>query len=109
MNETANLVIECPTKDGCIGYDDQCLNISTYQTSRLLEQSTASVVVDKCTFGYRGNLCSNCIDGWGKTKDKTQCFDCSKNPNIIVQLFFAILLTVGLIGVSVRSALQNIQ
>lgn len=60
-----------------------------------------------CAYGYHGNLCSNCIDGYGKTKDKKKCFDCANNPNIYVQLVFAILIVVGLIAFSTRSALKK--
>lgn len=86
LNPNADVTLECLSRESCLG-----------GTAR-----DGKVILNQCLFGYEGNLCANCIPGYGKTKFKGECLDCSVSASpyllVILAIFIAGLLII--IGVN---------
>jgi len=96
FNATADIIHTCLAA-GCLGYKEV--------DGRLLDEFEDQ----GCAEGYKGNLCNNCIDGYGKNSDKTECFDCDKNPNIWLQLTVVIIVTLVLVGNQVKQTNEGLE
>ena len=82
MNDTADIILECLTGDACQTNVDE-------RRRRILDDAdqVSGISFDllhSCKEGYKGNMCSNCEDGYGKTRDKSECFECDSEGSIYV-------------------------
>ena len=96
MNETADIVLECPCEQSCLG------NV-------VKGDDTTSVVLNPtgtCAEGYEGNLCSSCIQGWGKTGGmSSNCVDCKNTALSYLQLLFVLSFQVIVFVFGIRESM----
>lgn len=101
MNSTSDIILECPGKEACLGYDENGALIKG--ANRKLAIS-ATIEDDYCAYGHTGNLCSKCIEGFGIGKasgSREICVECSGNYSAIINLFLGFLLAIALISISI--------
>jgi len=94
MNETADLVLECPRKEACKG------NLVTKESDK--EELDP---VGRCSDGYEGNLCNKCRKGWAKTPNE-ECVNCDENANYYLRLLGALAFQAFIILNSIRGAFE---
>jgi len=90
MNETANIFLRCPIKEACLGatVDNEVI----YPAGR-------------CKENYQGNLCNDCITGFGKGRHDSTCFECNSNPTLYISILAVVAANVVLIFHSVKAVL----
>ena len=94
MNGTADIVMECPRQESCLGNAD------------VLDTSNVTLnAVGTCADTYVGNLCNECIDGWAKG-NSGDCVDCDTNVISYVLIVAMILIQVIVIAFGVREMMK---
>lgn len=86
MNSKADIFYKCRADGVCLGSQ-----IEFYRTG-----NQKIVPVGTCAYPYTGNVCNNCIDGYGKSNDGSECIDCQRSPKIYLQIL-AVIFTVLII------------
>jgi len=84
-----------PKSDSCLGNPD------SDSASKITLDHTGS-----CAAHYRGNLCSNCIDGWAKGSEG-DCVDCHTNVISYLLLFGMMIMQAVTIGMGVKETMKS--
>ena len=79
LNETANLVIQCPVTNACPGNSDAAANDPTIPLD----------ITGSCNYGYKGNLCNNCIHSWAKGTTG-ECVNC--HSSVLSYFIFVVVV-----------------
>jgi hypothetical protein len=87
LNATSNIYIPCTNPLSCLGGE---LDDGTY------------TLENRCAKGYTGNLCANCVDGYGRTRDQGSCYDCINSPNV----YFLLLAVVFIAGLMIITGVR---
>jgi len=88
-NATADLVLECPRGESCLGNSENGADEELDPTG-------------DCAEGYTGNLCYQCEYGWGRGSSGA-CLDCDENSVFsYFLLFIMIALQVAFVAYGVR-------
>ena len=94
MNETADIVTQCPNEDSCLGNDANTDN---------------PVPTGQCKEGAQGNLCNSCVDGWARSNPQSDCINCQTSWVQYLQLFAYIAVQVAFLVYGVRETMQMTQ
>ena len=94
LNKTSDIVISCPIDGACLGNE-----ISGSAVSPVLSPTGT------CADGYQGNLCNNCIEGYGKSSDGN-CTSCDTDHWHYILFGIMFIVQVYLLSQGVKETME---
>jgi hypothetical protein len=87
MNVSADLIFACPQPSACFG--------GSFPTS--------------CAEGYEGNLCNQCVPGYGKRSGGLACFKCSEYASLYAQMGLKFMFLILCLFLYFRSSMDEFE